>query len=312
MRIFGLLVAAALAAFTMIGSGCIANTGGQLGHAQFSYEECLFGCTIAGNSMAAGGALATIKAQLASGYTFSQVKSSNPSAAQFTIGSSDLGGGYNIGVQSGSPGSTELQLLDPNNKLVDQVTVTVAAVAKLGVTQGWSGAGPLVLENTTEAFHVVTQDQNGNTLIGTGSVAFDVSGVLHKVSAGGGDSQGFAGSPGSGGVVAHTSTSSANLAVTVVPLTALGSLTNTVKPNTVSGNITYGNVDVVANSASGAVYGGSCQWTTSDPSVTVSSQTSATLESAPKSSTSFVLGLPGTYTATCTVGAVSTSVSLHR
>jgi hypothetical protein len=185
-------------------------------------------------------------------------------------------------------------------------------VAKLGFTQGWNGAAPLVLENTTEAFHVTTQDQHGNTLIGTGAVAFDVAGVLHKVSAGGGDSQGFAGAAGSGSVVAHTATSTATLAVTVVPLTAIGGVTGTVRPNTVSGNVTYGNVDVVANNATGSVYGPSCSWTTSDPSVTVYSQSAASLEQPAKSSTQFVLGLPGTYTATCTVGAVSTSVSLQR
>jgi hypothetical protein len=46
--------------------------------------------------------------------------------------------------------------------------------------------------------------------------------------------------------------------------------------------------------------------------VTVYSQSSASLESAAKTSTQFLIGPPGTFSATCTVGAVSTTVSLHR
>jgi hypothetical protein len=311
MRILGLLVAAALAAFTML--GCFARSEGQLGHASFSYEECLFGCTVTDNSMAAGGASAVIQVQLSSGYSFAQVRSSNPSVAQFNINASGVGGGVNVGVVAGTPGQTQLQLVDANGKLVDQVNVNVAAVAKLAVTQGWSGAAPLVLESSSQSFHVITQDGNARTLIGTGSVAFDVVGALHKIDGVfGGDIQGFAGVPGSGSVTARCATASSTLPVTVVPLTAIGGVTATVKPNTTQGTQTYGNVDVVANSAGGSVYGATCHWTTSDPSVTVNQQSATTLESAPKASTSFLLAAPGTFTATCTLGAVSASVSLHR
>lgn len=313
MRIVGLLVAAALAAVTMLSSGCISRSEGQLGHASFSYEECVFGCTVTDNAMAAGGAGAVIQVQLSSGYGFAQVRSTNPSVAQFNINPSGVGGGVNVGVVAGAPGTTQLQLLDAAGKLVDQVNVSVVAVAKLAVTQGWSGAAPLVLENSSQSFHVVTQDGNGRTLIGTGSVAFDVAGAVHKIDGVfGGDIQGFAGAPGSGTVTARCATASATLPVTVAPLSAIGSVAATVKPNNVQGNLTYGNVDVVASSAGGPVYGAACQWTTSDPSVTVSRQAAATLESAPKTSTSFLLAAPGTFSATCTVGAVSTTVSLHR
>ena len=54
-----------------------------------------------------------------------------------------LGGtsGLNIVVQSAAPGQTQLQLVDAQGKLVDQVTVTVTATARLAITQGLERRG---------------------------------------------------------------------------------------------------------------------------------------------------------------------------
>lgn len=311
MRVVILLVAATLVAVGML--GCFSRSEGQLGHASFSYEECLFGCTVGDNALAAGGATAVINVQLSAGYTFAQVRSTNPQVATFGLTGGGVGGGIDVGVTSGAPGTTQLQLLDGAGKLVDQVAVTVAWTAKLAVTQGWTGSAPLVLADSSQSFHVVTVDSHGKTLIGTGSVGFDVAGSLRKSGwVVGGDIQGFAGAPGSGTVTARCPTATATLPVTVVPPSALTGVSATVQPNTVDGATTYAHVDTVATAANGVVYGAACAWTTSDPSVTVSQQASSTLESPAKSSTTFVLAKPGTFTASCAIGGVSTVAVLHR
>lgn len=312
MRILGLLLVAAIAALGMLAAGCVSRSGGQLGHASFAYEECAFGCTVPDNPMAAGGAHAVINVTVDSGYTFSQVRSSNPGVADFSLASVTFGGGIGVDVVSGTPGSADLELFDSHGKLVDQVTVTVAATAKLAYTQGWTGAAPLVLAGSTQYFHVTTQGTNGKTLIGTGAVQFDLAGPLHATGLYlGGDGQGFAGDPGAGSVTAHAGSVAATLPVTVVPPDAVTTLTPAVKPNSVEGQSTYANVDVVASGASGAIYGAACAWTV-PAGVTLSSQSPASLESPARTSTRFLLSTPGTFTATCSVGAVSTSVTLTR
>ena len=55
-----------------------------------------------------------------------------------------------------------------------------------------------------------------------------------------------------------------------------------------------------------------CGWTVNDASVVLQSQGTASLESPAKASTKFKLGNAGTFTVTCAIGAVSTTVSLHR
>jgi hypothetical protein len=100
--------------------------------------------------------------------------------------------------------------------------------------------------------------------------------------------------------------------VTVVPLTALTSVTGTVGANTTDSSGTYANVDVVAASASGDVYGAPCGWTVNDASVVMQSQSTTSIESPAKATTRFLLNKPGTFTATCAIGAVSTTVTLKR
>ena len=154
MRIFGLLVVATVAAFTML--GCFGSRSeGQLGHASFAWQECLLGCSVTDNPMAAGNAKAEISVSLANGYSFNTVRSSNEAVAQVALGGSN---GLNVAVTSGSAGQTQLQLIDAHGKTVDQVTITVTETAKLSLTQGWTGSAPLVLEGSTQTFHVTTVD----------------------------------------------------------------------------------------------------------------------------------------------------------
>ncbi len=310
MRTVALFVVATLAAFAMLASGCFARSEGQLGHASFAWQECLFGCSVTDNPMAAAGAQADIAVSLANGYSFNQLRSSNPAVASFSLGGSN---GLDVSAVSAAPGQTQLQLLDSAGKLVDQVTVTVTATAKLAVTQGWTGAAPLVLEGSTQTFHVTTEDANDHTLIGTGAVSFAITDPLqHESQLVFGDTYAFSGHAGSGTITASTPSTTRVQPVTVVPLTALTGLSATVLPNTTDSGGVHGNVDVVADSATGAVYGAHCGWTVDDPSVVMQSESTTTLESPAKSTTLFLLNQPGTFSATCAIGAVSTTVTLHR
>jgi hypothetical protein len=207
-----------------------------------------------------------------------------------------------------------VQLIDAGGKLVDQVTVTVTQTAKLTVSTGWNGAAPIVIEGAKETFHVTTVDANNHTLIGTGSVTFDLAAPLeHADEIVFGDSVAFSGPAGAGSITARAPTTSVVQPVTIVPLTALTSLSATVKANTIDSVGTHGNVTVVANSAAGAVYGVHCTWSIADPSVMLESETTTdALDSAPVSTTTFLLTKPGTFEATCTSGAVSTAVTLQR
>ncbi len=308
MRTVGLLVVAAIAAFAML--GCMTRSEGQLGHASFAWQECLGGCGVADNPMAAGGAHAEITVALASGYGFSQLRSSNPSVATFSL---QGGNGLDIDVVSGAPGQTQLQLLDAGGKLVDQVAVTVTATAKLAITQGWMGAAPLVLEGSLQTFHVTTEDASSHTLVGTGAVSFDLPAPLARADAiVFGDSVAFTGHAGAASIAARTPTTTLTQPITVVPASAIANIAAVVKPNTSDANGVYANVDVTANAAAGAVYGATCTWSVSDASVVVQSQAAASLESPAIASTRLLLKSPGTFGATCTIGAVSTSVQLHR
>ncbi len=312
MRTFGLLVAATLAAFAMLAAGCGlgGKSEGQIGHASFQWQECLFGCSVTDNPMAAGGARGEISVSLAAGYSFNQVRSSNQTVATAAVGGTN---GLDLVVDSGAPGQTQLQLIDAGGKLVDQVTVTVTQTAKLAFTQGWSGAAPLVLEGSTQTFHVTTEDANNHTLIGTGSVAFAITDPLQPADAiVFGDSVAFSGHAGAGTITARAPSVSVVLPVTIVPLSAITGVTATVGANTSDATSVYANVDVVANSAAGPIYGAPCGWSVPDASVVMQSQSTTSLESAAKSTTRFKLGSAGSFSATCTVGAVSTTVTLKR
>ncbi len=69
---------------------------------------------------------------------------------------------------------------------------------------------------------------------------------------------------------------------------------------------------IAAYAAQGPVYGANCDWTTSDPSVTVTDHTPDHFDSAPTTTTEFTLAKRGAFTATCTIGSASATVPLER
>ena len=171
MRTVALLVVATLAAFAMLASGCFARSEGQLGHASFAWQECLFGCSVTDNPMAAAGAQADIAVSLANGYSFNQLRSSEPRRRQLQprrlqrarrLRRSRPRPGRRSSSSSTAPASSSIRSPSPSPPR-----------PSWPITQGWTGAAPLVLEGSTQTFHVTTEDANDHTLIGTGAVSFD-------------------------------------------------------------------------------------------------------------------------------------------
>jgi hypothetical protein len=173
---------------------------------------------------------------------------------------------------------------------------------------------PLVLAGSAQYFHVTTTDSGGHTTIGTGSVSFTLAGTLSPtLSLAGGDAYGFTGTPGTGSVIATApGGASARLDVGVVPMNAIQRLDAVKHGNSVDSSGTYATVDITAYAASGPVYGAACAWTASDPSVTVRNQSLGSLEQTATAATQLALGKPGSFIATCTLGTLSTTVSLAR
>jgi hypothetical protein len=71
-------------------------------------------------------------------------------------------------------------------------------------------------------------------------------------------------------------------------------------------------VTVVALAAAGSVYALPCQWSTSDPSVTLQTTVMAKLDAPPGEVAVFALNRPGTFTATCGLAGLMATVSLQR
>jgi hypothetical protein len=291
-------------------SACHLSSPGERGTAQFSWNGCLGGCAVSDSALAADGARAQIAVTLAAGYTLASVRSTNADVATFTRN----GSGNLVDVVSGAAGEARLQLLDARGQLIDEAAIRVVATAQLAVTRGWSGSAPIVLAGAILPFHVVTEDGSGQLLRGTGAVAFDFAGAAHhETGITIGDEVYFSGSAGDGSIRAHTPTVTLTQPITFVGGDAITGVVASAQPGKLQSDGTFTQeVDVVANSAGGAVYGPSCAWTTSDVAVTFGASSVASLEKSAATATVFKLAQPGSFSATCIIGGVSTTVQLQR
>jgi hypothetical protein len=285
------------------------RTAGQLGHVDFSWNECFDGCPLDGHPMASGGASASIALTIAAGLHVSAVRSSDPGVAAFTLpGNSGL-----VDVQSGHAGQAQLQLLDGGGALVDQATVTVTDTATLGIQRGWSGARPVVLAGATEIFHVTTLDAHQQTLIGTGAVRFTLNAPLTKALAVFfGDGIGFTGTPGVGSAVATSAAAKSTLEVEVVDANAVDGITLAKAGAVVSDVVTSRqDVTIVARRGADAVYGADCAWTFSDGSASAQSMAVNGLEQ-PAQAQSRITFTNSPLTATCTIGHTTQTITISR
>jgi hypothetical protein len=295
-------------------------TKGQKGVASFAYRAspgCEDGCDLERNYVAADGAHQLLAV---SGATFASVTSSAPNIASFAVASGD------VMETTGMAGDADLTLLDAGGAVVDRVTVHVASVATLDFTHGWVGNGPIILEGVPITLAPVTKhDSLVRVLLGTDGVHFTVSGTLTSLgapppsdpNAPGNiiESLVVQGTRGSGDVVGANGGQSFDLPFTVVQVADLTDLKAFASlPYLGQGGATVDTpVSWTAATAAGLVYGTSCAWTVSDPSVLIVPVQSPTrLDLAPTGQVTFRMSKPGDFTATCTLGRIVVTIPLHR
>ncbi|MDB4970492.1 MAG: hypothetical protein JWN44_6181 [Myxococcales bacterium] len=296
MRTLALGLTIAMLAGCHIGGG----TGSGNGNVTFWFANCGETCKPEDHPVAAGGAHTTINV---TGAKFTTVRSSNPSVATFTNNN------QSVEVISGSPGTTSLELLDGGNRIIASAEVSVEATARLAVDHGWKSGEPLVLEGQQMVFHVTTLDAQGRTTKGSGAVAFALGGTLARaVLPLSGDAIGFVGTPGAGSIAASCPETTVTQPFTIVGLAEITAIT--MSAQTLPDDTAI--VSVVPQSALGAVYGGPCDWQTSDPSVTLATDVGPALHLGPGTVSVFNLTRPGTFTLSCTLAGQTAMVTVTR
>jgi hypothetical protein len=295
------------------------STRGQHGRDSFAYlatPGCEDGCNLQDFSVAADGAQQLMQV---TGASFAAVSSSADAIASFSLS------GQNVLMTTAMSGDADLVLGDGAGSEVDRVTVHVADVAELEYTRGWSGNGPIVLENVPITFGPVTKLDAGNrTLLGAQAVHFQVSGTLSALGAPSPapnapptilESIIVSAAAGSGDLTGKNGSQSFDIPMTAVTLNDLTMLTATVGESVLgSGGATIDTpVAVNAATPAGSVYGPTCSWAVSDPSVEVVITSNADqLQGPPTSGATFKLTKDGTFTATCSIGRLTAVVPLKR
>jgi hypothetical protein len=295
-------------------------TKGQRGVASFAYRAspgCEDGCDLETHAIAGDGAHQIVAF---SGATFASLGSSAQQVASF------MKNGDNIEVVTAAPGDADLMLLDAGGTEIDRVTVHVAAVAQFDFMTGWAGSGPVVLEGIPITTAPITKRDSGvRILLGASAVHFSVSGTLTSLGAPPPtdpaapptilESLVVQGTAGSGAIHAANGSQTLDLPVTVVTVNDLNKLVAGVQGSYLGsgGGTVDSNVTWQVSSAGGLVYGASCTWTVSDPSVLMDNMQPANqLDREATGFLVFKMSKPGTFMATCKVGSLSVSVPLKR
>lgn len=282
--------------------GSSGGGGSDTGPSLLQFDNCSSDCGLDQNPIAAGGARTTI---LVNGSVrFVSAQSSNPAVATFVADGSNR-----VDVESGIPGSADLELVDAGGHVVKSATVTVVATATLRPNRGWSGDAPRVLESETMSFHVTTLDGNGRITKGDGSVGFALAGtVAPAVAVVDGDAIAFTGSAGSGSITASCPDATLTQPIEIVPASALTTIDMTAELQANDQAV----ITVVPQSAAGPVYGGGCAWQVSDPSVTLDADVTPRLDLGAGEIAVFNLNRPGSFTIRCALAGRTTSVSVSR
>jgi hypothetical protein len=284
-------------------SGCaLHGSSGTSSSPTLQFDNCSSNCGLDQNGVAAGGGHTAI---LVNGSVhFTTVQSSNPAVAKFTAD-----GAGKIDVESGVPGSAELQLVDASGHVVQSGTITVVATAQLRANRGWNGAVPLVLEGETMSFHVTTLDSRGNITKGNGSVNFALAGTLKPtVALVDGDAIAFVGTAGSGNIDATCTDATLAQTITVVPASAITAINMTGQVQANDQAV----VTVVPQSTGGPVYTGGCDWAVSDESVTLDADVTPRLDLGAGEIAVFNVNRPGSFDISCTVAGQTSTVTISR
>jgi hypothetical protein len=304
-----------LFAFVCACSSNSSFTKGKKGRASFAYRAtpgCEDGCDLDRNAVVSDGATQLL---LVTGADFGQVSSSAPEIASF-MKTAD-----GVVATTGMAGDVDLILQDASAGEVDRVTLHIVAAAKLKYTAGWgSAAGPILLENVPITMAPVQkEDSNLRILFGHGAVRFTGSAISTIAATSMPDDIQetivLEGPAGAANLNLANGSQSVDIPIQIVSISGLSKLTLDLHGTFLgsSGTTVDSPVDVTVSSPDGPVYGASCAWSVSDPSVQiVVTQTTDHLALAPTGNVTFKMTRVGSFTATCTLGALTAMVPLKR
>jgi hypothetical protein len=243
-------------------------------------------------------------------YSFSQVRSSDPQVATFTLAPD-----HSIALVTGAPGTAELELLDDRAQVVDSIAIEVEPIA--GLT--FPDHDARIIAGGSYQLDMTLLDAAGRTLGGgPGRIHHEVTGGLTT-----GQTDSFTGttlavsSPkvGTGSITATAETVTHTLAVQSVDLAAVTSIelgTGNLEPS-YNPNDQIEIVRVIPSTSAGPVFGAPCTWQIADPSVQLMGNgTGVELAAQPLNSSQFKLNKAGSFDAICTIGAARLTVTLKR
>jgi hypothetical protein len=281
-------------------AGCFGAGGGGASHPTIYFDNCGPDCGLDKHTVAAGGAFTLLDV---AGAMFTEARATNPAVAQAARNTDNQ-----IEIISGAPGATEIEVLN-YGRVVASATLTVEATAKLVYDHAWSGAAPVILENTPQFLHVTTMNASGTPTKGSGAVSFSFAGtVTPSVVQLDGDAIGFAGTAGDASITGSCPSTSVTVPLSFVPASAVTRIDiKAAAPVREQALVT-----IVPQSASGPVYTGSCQWHVSDPSVTLEADPELSLDGGPGRIGIFNLTRPGTFTISCTLVGQTVSIMVQR
>ncbi|HEX4460488.1 MAG TPA: hypothetical protein VIA18_21065 [Polyangia bacterium] len=239
---------------------------GQLGKVRFAYDSAV--STSPSTPIAVGGSVFIVlsAADPSQPVPAGTLTTDSPIA---TVEGAPNGLGQLTGVQAGAG---TLTLSDSNGHVIDRIAYSVADVDGVAFADGWgSAAGPTVLVGATERYRIRLLD-GATELIGYGLTQFTYGGPMQHGSESNAPveflpdtEENFAVGTAAGAatLTAQSGAATVTLPVTIVDASAITSGTVTITPPA-SGCASEGvHVRVTALAGDTAVYGPSCDWSTS-------------------------------------------------
>jgi hypothetical protein len=283
-------------------STCV-GTKGEMGKAQLSYVGCRGVDT---NFLAAGGAKSSVDV---TGVTFASVKVADPNIATFNY----KGTGGSVDVVAGTPGTTELSLLDGNGAVIDRVAIIVKPTTSLDYDRGWGqSTGPTIVAGTRNELHVTTKNGT-DVLVGTGAVMFTTKGSIKLDTLyANGDSAAFFADAGTSTLVADAM-GGGHLEITVIAIDPATVTAVEMVPKTQDVDSGKEGLAVITfNAGDLPVYGGECQWAFTGPTVHATLYGGSSLSHLPWTIYTLKADSAGAATATCTLfGGKTLTVQLN-
>jgi hypothetical protein len=233
---------------------------------------------------------------------------------------------FRADLKSAGAGDADVVLRDAAGAEIDRMTFHVRASDVLDLNRAWGAGDALVLGGEVERMHVTTMTA-GVVTAGVGAVQFTLAGALSPASRdqapwlySEGDEVFFrAAASGTGTITAVAPEATTAVTLSMVSTSSLTALTANPSALDVPTNGT-GVVAVGALAGSAPVFGARCRWSNAAP-LTIDLKSVVGGLSGIGEQTGFigsgpaflysVAGPPGTYNPTCTIGALTTTISVH-